>query len=57
MKAIATLVSLTGLALVIAPAVLYLGGSLEKSTMQTLMLAGTVVWFVSVPFWMGRNPS
>jgi len=57
MKTIALLISLLGLALVIGPALSYLLGSLDKETMKSLMLAGTLVWFVSVPFWMGRKPS
>ena len=55
MKKLFALLSLAGLALIIVPAFLYLGGSLDKPTMKMLMLAGTIAWFVTVPLWMGRN--
>jgi hypothetical protein len=55
MKRILMVVSVAGLALVIAPPVLYFAASMEKGTMQTLMLAGTLLWFGSVPLWMGRQ--
>lgn len=45
------------LALVIAPASMYLADSMDKPTMQTLMLAGTVLWFVSAPLWIGKSKS
>jgi hypothetical protein len=49
------IVSYLGLALVIAPPIAYLAGALDKSAMSSVMLAGTIVWFGSVPFWMGRK--
>ena len=55
MRKLFALISLVGLALIIVPAFLYLGGSLDKPTMKMLMLAGTIGWFVTVPLWMGRN--
>lgn len=55
MRTLWPIVSLIGLALVFAPAVIYLSGSIGKGTMTTIMLIGTVVWFATVPFWMGRE--
>jgi len=55
MKVVLPIVSLLGLAAVIGPPVAYLAGSLDKGPMTTCMLIGTVVWFVTVPFWMGRK--
>lgn len=55
MKKLATLVSLIGLAFVIVPVLMYLGDAMDKSRMQMLMLAGTALWFASVPFWMDRK--
>jgi hypothetical protein len=55
MKSLLPAISLLGLALVIAPPLVYLiGGSdvLTKSTMTTLMLIGTIAWFVTAPLWM-----
>jgi len=55
MKPILMAASFAGLALVIVPPVLYFGAAMEKGSMQTLMLAGTLLWFVTVPLWMGRK--
>lgn len=57
MKIALKLTSIVGLALVIVPPILYLAGNLDKGLMQSLMLAGTVLWFASAPWWMGRNNS
>ena len=57
MKTLMPIVSWAGLALVMAPAVAYLAGSIEKSVMNASMLLGTIVWFGSVPFWMERDRS
>jgi hypothetical protein len=55
MKKLLVLTSLVGLGLVIGPALLYLSDTLDKTTMKNLMLLGTILWFASVPFWMGRK--
>lgn len=55
MKKILPFVSSVGLALIIVPACLYLAQSVDKSQMQGLMLVGTVLWFASAPFWMGKS--
>jgi len=55
MKRAMIFLSLIGLGLVIFPAILYLAGTLGKAPMKALMLVGTVLWFASVPFWMGRK--
>lgn len=47
--------SFVGLALVIAPVLAYVAGALDRGAMSTVMLVGTLIWFVSVPFWMGRT--
>jgi len=57
MNKILMLISYLGLLLVFIPAVMYLSGSIEKSSMMTTMLVGTVLWFVTVPFWMGKQSS
>mgnify|MGYP000023552639 CR=1 FL=1 len=54
MIVIARIAALAGLALVIVPAGLYLGADVGKASMQSTMLAGTVLWFVAAPFWNGR---
>lgn len=55
MKQTLMALSFAGLVLVIAPPVLYVAAAMEKTTMQTFMLAGTLLWFVTVPLWMGRR--
>lgn len=55
MKKFLPVISSLGLALIIVPACLYLAGFLAKSPMETLMLVGTGVWFVSAPLWMGKD--
>ena len=57
MKIVLPIISYLALALVIVPAILYLTGSMDKPLMKTIMLVGTLAWFVSVPFWMGRKQS
>ena len=49
------IVSFIGLALAFVPSLAYLAGSMEKGAMVNVMLAGTIVWFVTVPFWMDRK--
>lgn len=55
MKKLIPIISLAGLALVIVPACLYLAGVMDKPQMKMLMLAGTLLWFLSAPLWMGKK--
>lgn len=55
MKKLLPIVSIIGLAFVVVPACLYLGGLTDKPQMKMLMLVGTVLWFVSAPLWMGKG--
>jgi hypothetical protein len=57
MKTALKLISFVALGLVIVPPLLYLAGSLAKAPMISLMLVGTLVWFASVPWWMGAGES
>lgn len=57
MRKLIPLVSVIALALVIVPACLYLADAIYKPVMQSLMLAGTALWFISAPFWLGKNES
>ena len=47
--------SFLGLALVVGPVLGYLVGSIGKEAMSNVMLIGTVIWFATVPFWMGKE--
>jgi len=55
MKKLLPVISAVGLSLIIVPACLYLAEFTDKPQMETLMLIGTVLWFVSAPLWMGKN--
>ena len=52
MKPILILLSALALALTVVPSMLVFAGSLSWSAHATLMLAGTLLWFVTAPFWM-----
>jgi len=57
MQTIAKIVSYIALAGIIVPPALYLAGSLPLPAVKLWMLVATVVWFVTVPFLMGRKQS
>lgn len=54
MKLLAQVVSGLALAAVLLPAALFFTDRLSLATMQTVMLAASVLWFLSAPWWMGR---
>jgi hypothetical protein len=45
-------VSWSSLFLIVVPPVLFFTDAINQSTMNQLMLAGTVIWFVSASLWM-----
>ena len=49
-------ISFLGLGLTVVPAFLVFVGTLAWSTHATLMLLGTVLWFITAPFWMHGEP-
>ena len=51
------LVSLAALALVTIPSLLYFMNSTSHDTVKMTALVGTIVWFATTPFWMGRELS
>lgn len=55
MRTLAQILSWIALIGVFAPSLVYLGGGMTLEAMKTWMLVFTVVWFVTVPFWMGRD--
>lgn len=52
MKFIIKLLSFLGLALTIIPVFFVLNGSIGDDTYKNLMLAGTLIWFFTAPFWI-----
>ena len=57
MKRIYQLLSATGLLLTVLPAVLVFTGSIEWSTHASLMIVGTILWFLTAPAWLNREDS
>lgn len=56
MKKIAMFVGYASLAFVIGPPVLFMTDSIkELDTVKNLMLAATLVWFVTAPVWMEKE--
>lgn len=55
MKRILQIISLIALAGTIIPSLVYLTGGMELDQMKMWMWIATVVWFVTVPMWMGRE--
>ena len=55
MRRILQIASVLALVGTIVPAVLFLGGTISLPATKTWMLASTVLWFATVPFWMGRG--
>ncbi len=55
MSLLTKLASAVGLGLTIVPAFLVFAGSVPWETHATLMLTGTVLWFVTAPLWMGKG--
>lgn len=48
-------ISFIGLALTIIPSFLVFAQKIPLEQNKTLMFTGTVIWFVSAPFWMKRK--
>ena len=57
MIAIAKVCSLLALGIVLAPCMLFVLGSVQLSSAQMAVLAGTILWFLATPVWMvGKLP-
>ncbi|ARA94149.1 hypothetical protein AWN76_013965 [Rhodothermaceae bacterium RA] len=52
MSLVLKLLSAAGLGLTIVPAFLVFAGRLTWEAHANLVLAGTILWFVTAPFWM-----
>jgi len=53
--AVTKLLSLVALAVTLVPSLLFFLGKIDQSTMNGIMLGGTIFWFVVTPMWMGRT--
>jgi hypothetical protein len=54
MTTLLKLISVAGLGLTVVPSFLVFAGAITWQTHATLMLVGTVLWFASASFWMGK---
>lgn len=52
MRTVLKFVSFAGLVLTLLPSFFVFAGVIELSTNQNLMLVGTILWFVTAPFWI-----
>ncbi len=55
MRSPAKILSFVGLAATIVPCVLYFTGAIGHDAVKWTALAGTAVWFMATPLWMGRD--
>ena len=55
MKTLLKLVSLIGLLATIVPAFLVFTDIITLDTNKLFMIVGTILWFVSAPFWMNKE--
>ena len=49
------IVSLIGLGATIVPCILYFAGLTDLNTVKWVAFAGTIIWFIATPMWMGRE--
>jgi len=49
--------SFLGLTIMLVSSILYLHGEIGESTVNTYMMIGTVVYFVTAIFWLGKRQS
>ena len=48
-------ISLIALAVTLVPGLLFFAELIDLHTVQWAALIGTIAWFLTVPFWMGRE--
>lgn len=55
MQTILKIISFIGLLLTVVPSFLVFSGAIELSFHKTLMFIGTLLWFLTAPFWMNKE--
>ena len=55
MKTLLKLISFAALIAMFVAAIMVFNDALARKPFEYIALAGTVVWFVTVPFWMKRR--
>jgi hypothetical protein len=53
--ALSKLLSLVALAVTLVPCLIFYLGKIDQTTMNGIMLGGTIFWFIVTPLWMGRD--
>jgi hypothetical protein len=53
---VAQIISWLALVGLLVPPIAYLAGSVTLAAVKLWMLVFTIIWFATVPFWMGRRP-
>ncbi len=55
MKMLLKIISYSALIITVIPSIMFLRGAMELDRVKMLMLAGTILWFIVTPFWMGKE--
>jgi high-affinity Fe2+/Pb2+ permease len=55
MQSFLKILSYLGLALTVVPSFLVFSGVIDLSYHKMLMLIGTLLWFLTAPFWMNKQ--
>ncbi len=55
MKTSLKLISLIGLGLTLFPSFFVFYGVIELDPNKNLMILGTILWFITAPFWMNKS--
>lgn len=55
MKTILLIVSYLGLALTLLPSFFFVAGVVPSATYKSLMVIGTLLWFGTSVFWVGKK--
>jgi hypothetical protein len=55
MKTFMKILSYLGLGMTVIPSFYVFAGSISWQTHANVMLGGTILWFVTAPFWMKKD--
>lgn len=55
MRIVLQIISFLGLALLFLATIAYLFGNIDRELLKRAMLVGTIAWFGTCPFWIGKE--
>jgi len=55
LRTVYIILSMIGLGLTVIPSFLVFNGVISLHTHKQLMFAGTVLWFITAPLWVGKK--